>query len=135
MNQFLKSLLSLLQYCFCFVLFCFDQEKCGILVPQPGIEYIFLALEGEILSTGPPGKSQPASFERLNFHIFNFHIYVLSKNAFRIFLHSKSPLSKHIKRETLVFTNLNCSKSIFLVSVPYYINIFSPHGAHWLLII
>ena len=31
----------------------------GILVPQPGIEPIFFALEGEVLTTGPPGKSQP----------------------------------------------------------------------------
>ena len=114
--------------------FFFDQEACGILVPQPGIKYIFLALEGEVLNTVPPGKSQPASFERINFHIFNFCIYVVSENAFRIFLYSKSPLSKHIKRETFVFINLNCSKNIFPVSVPYNKNTFSPYGAHWLLI-
>ena len=30
---------------------------CGILVPQPGIEPAFPALEGGFLTTGPPGKS------------------------------------------------------------------------------
>ena len=30
---------------------------CGILVPQPGIELISLALEGGFLTIGPPGKS------------------------------------------------------------------------------
>ena len=28
---------------------------CGILVPQPGTEPVFLALEGRFLTTGPPG--------------------------------------------------------------------------------
>ena len=32
-------------------------EACGILVPWPGIELTHPALEGEFLSTGPPGKS------------------------------------------------------------------------------
>ena len=35
----------------------FDSEACGILAPQPGIEPIPPALEGEDLTTGPPGKS------------------------------------------------------------------------------
>ena len=30
---------------------------CGILVPQPGIEFTCSALEGKFLTTGPPGKS------------------------------------------------------------------------------
>ena len=30
---------------------------CGILVPQPGIEPMSPALEGRVLTTGPPGKS------------------------------------------------------------------------------
>ena len=32
---------------------------CGILVPWPGIEPTFHALEGRFLTTGPPGKSPP----------------------------------------------------------------------------
>ena len=30
---------------------------CGILVPRPGIEPLFPALEGGFLTTGPPGQS------------------------------------------------------------------------------
>ena len=32
-------------------------EVCGILVLQPGIELAPPALEGKVLTTGPPGKS------------------------------------------------------------------------------
>ena len=35
----------------------FGREVCGILVPQPGIEPTAPALEGEVLTTGQPGKS------------------------------------------------------------------------------
>ena len=36
---------------------CFGLEPCGILPPQPGIKPTPSALEGEVLTTGPPGKS------------------------------------------------------------------------------
>ena len=55
---FLKSLLNLLQYCFCF-LFWFLTEACGILAPLRGIEPTLPVLEGEVLTTGSPGKSWP----------------------------------------------------------------------------
>ena len=32
-------------------------EACGILVPRPGIKPAPPALESEVLTTGPPGKS------------------------------------------------------------------------------
>ena len=35
----------------------FGPEACGILVPQPGIEPAFPALEGKVRATGLPGKS------------------------------------------------------------------------------
>ena len=35
----------------------FSHEACGIFTPWPGIEPAPPALEGEILTTGPPGKS------------------------------------------------------------------------------
>ena len=39
-------------------MFCFfGHEACGILDLQPGIEPAFPALEGEVLTTGLPGKS------------------------------------------------------------------------------
>ena len=36
----------------------FGHEACGILVSRQGIEPTSPALEGEILTTGPPGKFQ-----------------------------------------------------------------------------
>ena len=36
----------------------FGQEACGILAPRPGIEPAPPGLEGEVLATGPPGKSR-----------------------------------------------------------------------------
>ena len=45
-NIFLKSLLNLLQYCFCFMFWFFGCDACGILAPRPGIEPAPPALEG-----------------------------------------------------------------------------------------
>ena len=59
-GPFLTSLLNLLQYCFCFMFWFLSLEACGILPPQPGIKSS--ALEGEVLTTGPPGKSLNCSF-------------------------------------------------------------------------
>ena len=42
--------------CFDFFFF-FGHEACRILAPRPGIEPTPPALEGEVLTTGPPGKS------------------------------------------------------------------------------
>ena len=55
-GPFLKSLLNLLQYCFCFMFRFSGHKSCGILAPQPGIEPTPPALEREVLTTGPPGK-------------------------------------------------------------------------------
>ena len=44
----------------------FDHKACGILAPWPGIEPALPALEGEVLTTGPPGKYQELILE----HIF-----------------------------------------------------------------
>ena len=55
---FFKSLLSLLQYCFYFMfLVFFGCKACEILAPWPGFEPTPPALEGEVLTTGPPGRS------------------------------------------------------------------------------
>ena len=35
----------------------FGPEACGILAPQPGIEPTLPTLEGEVFTTGLPGKS------------------------------------------------------------------------------
>ena len=51
----------------------FGHEACGILAPQPEIEPVFLALEGEVLTTGLPEKSP-------NF-VFSTHTLPLWKAA------------------------------------------------------
>ena len=52
-----KHLLDLLPYNFCSMFWFFDCMACGIIAPQPGIEPSSPALEGKVLTTGPPGKS------------------------------------------------------------------------------
>ena len=34
----------------------FGPEACGILAPRPGIEPTSSALEGDVLTSGPPGS-------------------------------------------------------------------------------
>ena len=55
---FFKSLLNLLHYYFCLMFWFFGCEACGNLAPPSGIEPSPHALEGEVLTIGPPGKSQ-----------------------------------------------------------------------------
>ena len=49
-----------MQYCFC--LMFFGLEVCGILAPWPRIESASPAFEGQVLTTGPPGKSLGTQF-------------------------------------------------------------------------
>ena len=55
-GSFLKSLLNLLQYWFCFMFWGFGQEACEILAPWQGTKPAPPALESGFLTTGPPGK-------------------------------------------------------------------------------
>ena len=64
---FLKSLLNLLQYHFCFTFWFFGREACGILAPRPGIKPAPPALEGEALTTGPPGTRFTNYVQKRNF--------------------------------------------------------------------
>ena len=41
---------------------CCGCKACGILAPWPGIEPAPFALEGEVLTTGPPGRSPQTIF-------------------------------------------------------------------------
>ena len=43
----------------------FGPKAYGILSPQPGIRPVPPALEGEVLTTGPPGKSPLSYFLKL----------------------------------------------------------------------
>ena len=67
-----------------YVLF-FGHEACGILAPQPGIKPTAPALEGDVLTTGLPGKSPYCS---LNKHLFS-GFFVVEHQAW------KKKLSKH----------------------------------------
>ena len=48
----------MLQYSFCFRILVFGFKACDILAPLPGIEPAPFALEGNVLTIGPPSKSQ-----------------------------------------------------------------------------
>ena len=63
-GPFLKSLLNLLQHCFCFVslFWLFDWQAHEILSPCLEIQLPPCVLE-EVLTTGPPGKSLAFSFD------------------------------------------------------------------------
>ena len=72
-GPFLKSLLILLQSCFCFMFCFFGHEACGILAPWPVIEPAPPALEGEVLTTGPPGKTPSEWLFLVLSHFFSWH--------------------------------------------------------------
>ena len=54
--------LSLLN--FYLFIYWLHHKACGILASRPGIEPVFYALEGRVLTTGPPGKSFLISLDR-----------------------------------------------------------------------
>ena len=54
---FLMSLLNLLHYRVCFMFWFFGPDAYGTLALQPGLKPVSPALEGEVLPTGPSGKS------------------------------------------------------------------------------
>ena len=60
-DHFLKSSLNLLQHCFCFMLWFFDCEACGILAPSTGIEPTPSALES--FPGGSDGKVSACNVE------------------------------------------------------------------------
>ena len=64
MDHFFKSL-YLVCYNIASVLcsWFFGRKACETLAPQPGIEPAPPVLEGEVLTTGPPGKSLNLSFQ------------------------------------------------------------------------
>ena len=61
-EPFLKSLLTLLQYCLCFLFWFFGYEACGILPPQSVIEPVPPTLQGKVLTTGLSAKSLELPF-------------------------------------------------------------------------
>ena len=51
----------MLQYFFYFMFWISDPNACGVLAPQSGMQPAPLASEGEVLTTGLPGKSHEVS--------------------------------------------------------------------------
>ena len=50
-TEFVNSIVSVVDFLFCFVFFFLVREACGILALPPGIEPTPPALEGEVLTT------------------------------------------------------------------------------------
>ena len=79
--------MNLLQCCFCFMFCFFGSGACGILASQPGIEPASLTLEGEVLTTGPPGKFRlPHVFFEVNprhvIILVNISVFIYRKSGF-----------------------------------------------------
>ena len=53
----------------------FGQEVCGISAPRPGIQPSAPALEGKVLTTGPPGKSLDSTY-KLYYTLFVFLVHL-----------------------------------------------------------
>ena len=70
----------------------FGPEARGILVPRPGIEPTLPALEGKVLTIGPPGKSPDRVSNQFvilvgNMHIYNMHMFICVCLAVCSFIH------------------------------------------------
>ena len=59
--------------CRVFIIHSFWHKACGISAPQPEIKLRPPALEGEVLTIGPPGKS----WEQLDFKVLNTFLTVV----------------------------------------------------------
>ena len=57
LGGFFKSLLNLLQYCFCFLFGLFGLKHVRSQFPDQGLNLYPLALENKVLTTGPGGIS------------------------------------------------------------------------------
>ena len=62
MQATFKVFIKFVTILFLFYVLVFYLKVCGILAPQPGFEPSCLALEGEVLHTGSPRKSQDSDF-------------------------------------------------------------------------
>ena len=71
---FIEFVTILLLFC---ILVFFGLKACGNLAPQPGIEPTASALEGKLLTTGSPGKSQE------NMHFLEFPRWPSGKESAR----------------------------------------------------
>ena len=99
-----KVLLNSLQYCFCCMFWFFGRQACGILATRPGIQPATPAVEGEVLTSGPPGKSLGCNFQ-LNIDetylsspalgLLNSICEFKGKETFRLFFLQLTPYKCH----------------------------------------
>ena len=61
-GSLLKVFLELVTKLLLFMFWFFGQEACRILAPLPGIKLVPPALNGEVLTTGLPGRSPGRNF-------------------------------------------------------------------------
>ena len=64
-----------------FTFWFFGYEVCGILARRPGIKSALPALEGEVLTPEPPGKSLPPP---LFLHIFSHLKFLFFKKIIEV---------------------------------------------------
>ena len=88
----------------------------GFLVPRPGIEPVSSALEGRILTTGPPGKSLSEKFF-ISPSILNDNLAGWSILGCRFFTFSSLSISCHY---VLVFKFSSEKSADSLMGVPLY---------------
>ena len=72
----------------------FGLKACGILAPRPGIEPAPPALEGEVLTTGPPGKSPDILFNHIHLFPLKFLMKTLVISKKKRWIWSRIPRLK-----------------------------------------
>jgi len=94
MNHSFKSLLKLLQYCFCFMFGVCVHETCGILAPPLGIKPTTLCIRRQ-KTTGPPGKNHQATREVAH-QTFKGHLFICSIRLFNFYSREQTYLLKPV---------------------------------------
>lgn len=69
---FLKSLLSLSHHCFCFMFWFLGCQAFGISAPWPEMKPTPSTLDGKVLTTGLPGKSQDSAHPKSGHFLESF---------------------------------------------------------------
>ena len=77
---FLKSLLNLSHHCFCFMFWFLGCKAFGISAPWPEMKPIPSTLEGKLLTTGLPGKSQDSAHPKSG-HFLESLLYACSPES------------------------------------------------------
>ena len=115
--SFLNLFLSLYWICYHVAsVLCFGHRSYRILVPQPGIELLLPALEGKVLTIGPPGKPYLSfySFRSLN-HFELIFVYGVMKRWHLILWHVDIQLKRLFFSHWIVFMPLSANQLIINV--------------------